>query len=117
MSECRHVMCFVCVMWQCISANLSLWREASDSARISLPHLVDVDWTIIVKKASSEVQHMSVPALLVQLDIEQTPHCVDEPPRVEKVLTHSLTHSHHCCGVLIGTVHPLTFLCICVGWL
>ena len=86
-------MCFVCAMWQCISANLSLWREASDSARISLPHLVDVDWTIIVKKASSEVQHMSVPALLVQLDIEQTPHCVDEPPRVEKVLTHSLSHS------------------------
>mmetsp|Transcript_18290 Transcript_18290/g.30505 ORF Transcript_18290/g.30505 Transcript_18290/m.30505 type:complete len:203 (+) Transcript_18290:98-706(+) len=70
---------------QCISANLSLWREASDMGRISLPHLVDMDWTIIVKKASSQVQHMNVPALLVELDIEQIPDRVDEPPRVEKV--------------------------------
>ena len=53
--------------------------------RISLPHLVDVDWTIIVKKASSEVSNMNVPALLVELDVEQIPTRVDEPPEVEKV--------------------------------
>ena len=54
-------------------------------SRVSLPQLVDVDWAIIVKKASSEVERMSVPALLVELDIEQTPDFVDQPPRVEKV--------------------------------
>jgi len=53
--------------------------------RISLPHLVDMDWVVHMKKASCEVAHMNVPALLVELDIEQTPVRVDEPPCVEKV--------------------------------
>lgn len=52
--------------------------------RVTLPRLVDVDWTIIVKRASSLVESMHVPALLVQLDVEQTPEWMDEPPRVEK---------------------------------
>ena len=62
--------------------------------RISLPHLVDMDWTIIVKKASSQVQHMNVPALLVELDVEQIPDRVDEPPRVEKVSIISYIINH-----------------------
>lgn len=77
--------CYEMLYMQCISASLSLWREACDMGRISLPHLVDMDWTVIVKKASSEVAQMNVPALLVELQIEQTPTRVDEPPRVEKV--------------------------------
>ena len=80
--------------------------------RISLPHLVDTDWTIIVKKASSEVEHMNVPALLVELDIQQIPVRVDEPPRVEKVRIVPLCSYVVCCSVVCC---DLIFWC-CVMW-
>lgn len=79
--------------------------------RLSLPHLVDMDWTIVVKKASSQVQSLSVPALMVQLDIEQTPERVDEPPRVEKVGERLCQFLCHCIALhCIDQIY--TFLCL-----
>lgn len=45
---------------QIVTAKLALWREASSLSRVSLPKLVDVDWAMHVKTASSEVTRMNV---------------------------------------------------------
>eukprot|EP01038_Epipyxis_sp_PR26KG_P005949 gene5949-8200_t len=58
---------------QTISANLEVWKESASIGRISLPKLIDFDWAIHLKKASNEISTMSVPAIIVSLDVEEIP--------------------------------------------
>ena len=56
-----------------IDARLPTWREQSLQSQCSLPKLVDIDWRIDVKRASDSISNMSLPTVLVQLKVEESP--------------------------------------------
>jgi COMM domain containing 9 len=70
---------------QLISHKLEIWKDASISNRVSLPRYLDLDWTLNVQKSSSEVTHLNIPSLLLELSLEPTPQTTDGPSSVEKI--------------------------------
>mmetsp|Transcript_15617 Transcript_15617/g.16362 ORF Transcript_15617/g.16362 Transcript_15617/m.16362 type:complete len:196 (-) Transcript_15617:122-709(-) len=70
---------------QIITNRLEVWKDAAASSRVSLPKYLDVDWTLNIQKSSSEVVHMNIPSLLVELSLEPTPETTDAPPSVDKI--------------------------------
>ena len=62
-------------------------RSVSNANRpqVSLPRLEDVDWRIDIKSAS-EKGRMSVPTVLVQMNIQKNKTKVDAPDETEKVI-------------------------------
>jgi len=65
---------------QGISAKLDAWREALGSGRIGYPRLVEVDWDLHIKRASSQVRNMMVPAVVLSLQVEDQPRRVGAMP-------------------------------------
>jgi COMM domain containing 9 len=49
---------------------VSTWRPDALRSQISLPRLNSIDWRIDIKSASERAPAMSVPAVLVQLDVD-----------------------------------------------
>ncbi len=64
--------------------KLNEWKEAS-MAGLSLPKLLHHDWTIHKQSASSAVEQMNVPVVLVRLKVEGTPEKVGVIPPVKEV--------------------------------
>ena len=56
---------------QIIEVNLATWRQACVANQVSIPRLVEFDWRIDVKRASENVAAMSVPTVLVQLQVNK----------------------------------------------
>ena len=54
---------------QIISRSLPTWREASISSRISLPRFQKIDWRLDLRSASESSSNLSVPTLLVDLEV------------------------------------------------
>jgi hypothetical protein len=52
---------------------------------VSLPKLVDIDWTLHVKKSSSQVSRMKVPVALVGFQIEDQPTTSASLPETRRV--------------------------------
>eukprot|EP00959_Pyramimonas_sp_CCMP1952_P033627 706373-Pyramimonas_sp.AAC.1 len=52
-----------------ITTNLPNWREASLKSMVSLPKLIDVDWRVDVKTASSDARGVSEPVALIKLRV------------------------------------------------
>jgi COMM domain containing 9 len=46
---------------------------------------VDVDWSVNMKRSSSEVQTMQIPAVLLELSVEESPSSVFTLPAVNKI--------------------------------
>lgn len=55
---------------QIVSNRLEDWKESAALSRVSLPHLVDFDWTLHFQKASSEIARMEAPSVIISLDVE-----------------------------------------------
>jgi hypothetical protein len=70
---------------QIINNNRAAWHEASIINRVSLPRYVSMDWAVNMKRASSEVGNMSVPSVLLQLEIEDQPDSLDQPHKTTKL--------------------------------
>jgi len=68
-----------------IGAHLSEWRESCAFSQCSLPHLKSLDWRIDVKRASEQMTSMSIPTVLVQLQIEKQPQKISEPMNIDFV--------------------------------
>jgi hypothetical protein len=68
-----------------IEARLPTWKEAAAMNRVSLPRLLDHDWALHMQRASSQVASMNVPAVLVQLRVEDQPTRVNEMPQVSNI--------------------------------
>jgi len=62
-----------------IGSHLSEWRETCALNQCSLPHLQSLDWRIDVKRASDQITSMSIPTVLVQLQIEKQQQKITEP--------------------------------------
>lgn len=56
---------------QIITSRLPQWREDAILHQCALPRLVDLQWRIDVKRASEALSNMSVPTVLVQLQVEE----------------------------------------------
>ena len=65
---------------QIIGNQLDSWKEAAAINRISIPKLVDFNWTINLKKSSNEVLKMNEPCALVSLTIEKEVTNINEIP-------------------------------------
>jgi COMM domain containing 9 len=59
------------LLLQIIDARLADWRVGAQETQVSLPRFQGVDWRIDVKRASDNVSAMSVPAVLVTIDVEE----------------------------------------------
>ena len=68
-----------------IDARLAGWKEAAAMSRVSLPRLVDHDWTLHLQQSSSQVAAMNVPTVRIQLKIEEQPSQVGEMPQVNSL--------------------------------
>jgi len=55
---------------QIIGSHLSLWRQDCIDSLVSLPKLQSIDWRIDIKRASETMTNMSIPTVLVQLELE-----------------------------------------------
>ena len=64
--------------------KMNEWKEASMSG-LSLPKLLHHDWTIHKQSASSAVEQMNVPVVLMRLQVEGTPEEVGIIPPVKEV--------------------------------
>lgn len=76
--NCHCTACAICP--QCISGKLDLWKEAAGANRVSYPRLVDVDWSMHVKRSSSQVRNMLVPTVVLSLQIENQADSVNVLP-------------------------------------
>lgn len=54
-----------------VDNNHQTWIEASAFNRVSLPKLINVDWTLHLKKASSQVTNMNVPSIILEMQLEE----------------------------------------------
>eukprot|EP01112_Ceratiomyxa_fruticulosa_P011366 TRINITY_DN3076_c0_g1_i1.p1 TRINITY_DN3076_c0_g1~~TRINITY_DN3076_c0_g1_i1.p1 ORF type:complete len:192 (-),score=41.27 TRINITY_DN3076_c0_g1_i1:89-664(-) len=72
---------------QLLTARLPTWRDASISSISSLPRMTKMDWRIDVKSASDSVYRMSVPTVLVGIQVQGSVHSkVGEEPPVKNVV-------------------------------
>eukprot|EP01089_Gocevia_fonbrunei_P000362 TRINITY_DN10378_c0_g1_i1.p1 TRINITY_DN10378_c0_g1~~TRINITY_DN10378_c0_g1_i1.p1 ORF type:complete len:200 (+),score=40.41 TRINITY_DN10378_c0_g1_i1:87-686(+) len=67
-----------------ISDHVQQWRRDAISNQVALPRLQHIDWRMDIKSAS-ERGRMSVPTVLVQLEVTETRKRVDQDPQLEKV--------------------------------
>jgi len=56
-----------------ITRNMPKWKESLASSQISLPRLMNLDWRIDVKTSSDTFARMSVPSVIVDLEIQEAP--------------------------------------------
>lgn len=68
-----------------IASLLDNWKEGAALSRVSLPKLVDFDWTLHMKKSSSEVAHLDTPSVMVSLSIEDQAQNVTNMPTCHDV--------------------------------
>ena len=68
-----------------IAGLLDNWKEGAALSRVSLPKLVDFDWTLHMKKSSSEVAHLDTPSVMVSLSIEDQAQNVANMPTCHDV--------------------------------
>jgi hypothetical protein len=54
-------------------------------SRVSLPKLVDIDWSLHVKRASSQVSRLKVPVAIVGFQIEDQPTSTSSLPATQRV--------------------------------
>jgi len=59
-----------------IKYYLPQWRESAIKTQVSLPLLQNIDWRIDIKSASDQLARMSVPTVIVQLQVEEAPTTV-----------------------------------------
>jgi hypothetical protein len=52
---------------------------------VSLPRLIDFDWSVNIKSASDTVAGMAVPTCLVQMKVQSTPETTREMAEVQSV--------------------------------
>jgi len=52
----------------------SAWKNTALSKQVSMPKLVDFSWRVDVKTASNESARMSVPACILQVQVEDKSH-------------------------------------------
>lgn len=64
---------------------LDTWKESAALNRVSLPRLVDFDWTLHMKKASNEIANMNTPSVIMALTIENAPTSVHELPDCQTI--------------------------------
>jgi len=57
---------------------LPQWREAAIKNQVSLPLLQNIDWRIDIKSASDHLSRMSIPTVLVQLQVADSPTSVEQ---------------------------------------
>lgn len=68
-----------------IVSRLPVWREASIRQRVSLPPVVEVDWRVDVKSASSALMRMSVPSVMLNVKCRAEPSKADTFPGEQTV--------------------------------
>ena len=56
-----------------VESSLPLWQEAARQTVPSLPSLETFDWRVDLKTSSSEIEQMSVPTLLLNLQVRNPP--------------------------------------------
>lgn len=54
-----------------IAERVDAWRENCVNSQVSPPKLVDFDWRVDVASSSNVLSHMMVPAVLVELTIQE----------------------------------------------
>ena len=65
--------------------RLPAWREAAMQQRVSLPKFVGVDWRVDVQSASEHLSRMSVPTVMVKLQVQEQPSRVGIMPGIRTV--------------------------------
>lgn len=68
-----------------LQTHLAEWREAALQCEVSAPKLMDFDWRVDMKTSSNHLSRMSVPTVLVEMELQETPQRVHEMPGVRKV--------------------------------
>jgi len=61
------------------------WREAVLHSQVSMPRLKTIDWRIDIKSSSNEMSRMSVPTVIVNLEVEQNPTKIGEAPKMRNI--------------------------------
>jgi hypothetical protein len=64
---------------------LESWRDAAALSRISLPKLIDFDWSLHFQRASSELADIQIPSILMSLQVEDSPHTTHSLPDTHQV--------------------------------
>lgn len=72
------------VLTEIMSSRLTEWKDAALMG-LSLPRLLHHDWTVHRQAASSTVQQMNVPVILVRLKVEGKPQRLGVIPPVREV--------------------------------
>lgn len=70
---------------QGIASKLDGWKEALGNSRLSYPRLVEVDWDLHIKRASSSVRNMMVPTVVLSLQVEDQPRHVGVMPSTTNI--------------------------------
>ena len=70
---------------QVINSKLDSWKEAAAFQRVSLPRLIDFDWTLCHSKSSSEVPVLGSQSMNLSLLIEDLPHSTEELPKTRRL--------------------------------
>merc|ERR1719461_2218770 len=66
-----------------VSKNFEQWR--ADSMGSLTPKLVDFDWRLDMMSSSDRLTRMSVPSVLINMQVEQRSKNIAEIPEVESV--------------------------------
>ena len=62
------------------TSSLSSWREASRESTVSLPTLESFDWRVDLKTANDSISQMSIPSLLLHLQVSTPPSSSIQSP-------------------------------------
>jgi hypothetical protein len=68
-----------------LAKNLHEWKTKALKNQVSLPRLIDFDWSVNIKSASDTVAGMAVPTCLVQMKVQSTPETTREMAEVQSV--------------------------------
>ncbi|KAJ5071985.1 comm domain-containing protein [Anaeramoeba ignava] len=68
-----------------IAENLPSWKNRAFSKRITLPKLVDFDWSLNIISSSQKSSHSSIPTILLELKIQDPPTKTDLMPNVRTI--------------------------------
>jgi len=68
-----------------IAANMPAWKESAAASHIGPPKLIDFDWRVDMKASSDALSRMSVPAVLVAMQIQDQPAKQSQVPPIRTV--------------------------------
>jgi len=68
-----------------MSKRITVWRTQTVSSSVAPPRLADFDWRVDTKVSADVLSHMSIPTLLVNMNIQEQPTTKGQMPGEKNV--------------------------------